>query len=158
EILSHLVHSTDDAHCKCVEMSYCLHSGPCQTPPRNKTITLVNLPNAKDTIRVIRPYRKVRGRVEQIGRIDWEPPHAYSSAPRQAYEFSQLPDKLDSLPDESRRLIIVEDFLKGTVTPSVIASLDRRYRNAWWFIRTKDQQPPWLSKSIKEKVRLLVIG
>lgn len=158
EILSHLVHSTEETRCECVEMAYWLHSDASHAPPGDQTIKLVNLPGANNTIRVIRPYRQVKGKIEQIGRIDWEPPHDYSDASIPTYQFEDLPEQLAGKPDESEQLILVEDFLKGAVTPGVIQALDTRYPNACWFIRTKNRNPDWLTGDVKRKVRLLVIG
>jgi len=113
-------------------------------------IELVNLkPEDGQTTRVVRLYHKTGSGVEQLSRIDWEPPAKTLAEPR----LTQLPD---GLPD-SVDAIILHDLRKGVVTDKLIMDLHEKYKCADWYVRSKQFKPPWL-KVIGESLRLLLIG
>ena len=158
--LSHLVHSgeppPDPQRCDADRMSFCLHSQTCPSPPTRAGVHLRNLGNAQHTVRVVRLYHQEGARLHQISRIDWEPKRASIAAPpRSSQPHYELPADLPA----TVRLVIVEDYTKGAVTPELVSSLLQRYPDARWHLRTKDKAIPYLRiAGLRDKLDLLVIG
>ncbi len=117
-------------------------------------VKLINLkPVEGQTTRVVRLYHKTGSGIEQLSRIDWEPPEDTFKGPRLSQVSDELPTRVDG--------IVLHDLCKGVVSERLIEDLHERYstggNNADWYVRTKQYKPPWL-KTIKSSLRLLLIG
>jgi hypothetical protein len=122
--------------------------------------TMVNLveesaAQSPGTIKVIRLYQQTGSTIKLVERIDWE---------LQAPEFGWYSrDALNGNPalnkavDNAPIAIVVQDFLKGTLSRDLVEFLVKKLPNADWFISSKQFEPQWQSKIPVEHIRLIEI-
>jgi hypothetical protein len=146
QLISHLAHPRQaQGQCAAATAAYHLMPRWCDTPAN---INLIAIRPESPTIRVIRLYHREKGGLEQINRVDWEPP----PPPRWEIPVDFWP-KLPSHTDA----IVVYDLGKGVVSDDLIEGLNRRFPQASWYVRSKLKHPAWLA-TIEDRLSLLIIG
>jgi len=148
-LIKHLIHTKYKNSCNAANVTYTLTNITCNRPPN---IRLVSLDPEGPSIRVIRQYHQEGEKLKQINRVDWEPWRSH----RNKVVNNSL-GRIDLPLSEQVKYIVVHDLKKGTITNDIISQIDKKYKEAKWLIRTKDENPEWL-RSIKDKVYLRVIG
>jgi hypothetical protein len=148
-LIKHLMHTKYKNSCNAANVNYTLSNVTCNRPPN---IKLASLNPEGPSIRVVRQYHQEGDKLQQINRVDWEP--------WRSHQNNVVYKSLDmiNLPSIGQvKYIIIHDLKKGAITNDIISQLDKKYSEAKWLIRTKDENPEWL-KPIKDKVYLRVIG
>lgn len=113
-------------------------------------IRLVNLDEKHgETTQVVRLYHVADTGTEQLSRIDWEPP-----SQGRALTSQELASRL---PAGDFDAIVVYDLRKGVVTETLIRQLRKAYPKAAWYVRSKKEEPAWLSE-IEHHLNLLLLG
>ncbi len=149
ETIRHLVHARNRANRSVCNANLARYRLRYKTCDERFPVTLRALYKKQPTIRVVRLYHELGDGLTQINRVDWEP-EARKRSLRKKWR-SGLPAK------NKVKYIIVHDLGKGAVTPEVVRHLERRYKNAQWFVRSKVKKPKWLP-IVKKKLLLNLIG
>ncbi len=91
------------------------------------------------TSRLIRIYQHVGADVELVERIDWELNVMHGEAPwiRDTSKIDELLSELDDQLEGEVDAIVVNDMLKGVVTPQFIRHLAKKYSRIPWYILSK---------------------
>ena len=148
--IGHLVHARHHPGCLAARATYTVNTAHCDEPI---PIQLFTLAPEHPTIRVVRMYHEENGGLEQINRVDWEPPPQSPIFAAAAIRLADLPLP----PEATTRAIVVNDLARGVVTPDLVRDLKDRYPHANWFVRSKDKDPQWLTL-IGDSLRLYIVG
>lgn len=184
EYIRHLVHANPKSGCPIAKPSSKMKLDICD---QSIDIELFTLQPEGPTIQVTRYYHDKGGEFEQLSRVDSEPEQKIESVKKEILnakdikdasirqsdqavrsteldttgevEIAGLPkDILDKLPAKEKvEAIIVNDLNKGVVTEDFIKSLNSKYPNAGWFVRSKLLEPDWIHH-IDKKLEINILG
>ena len=146
DLIKHLIHChIDGCNCEIGMSSKSMTLGFCDD---EIPVNIWTLNPHGTTIRVIRQYHMENGGLKQISRIDWEPLN------KQSEDHSNI-EKIQILEENEISDIVVHDLKKGSVTKKLIEDISSKYPNANWYVRSKDDEPDWLSSIDNIKLRLI---
>ncbi len=146
-LIKHLIHSREESSCNAADGSVKITKKYSDRAP---TIGITTLDPNSPTIRVIRQYKQEGKNLEQINRVDWEPPNVPNKGIN-LQDYKKLPDANEITS------IVIQDLKKGVIDDDLISRLFQKYPNALWYVRSKEFNPSWIS-IIKEKLELILFG
>jgi hypothetical protein len=107
------------------------------------------------TTRIIRTYESVEQHIKIVQRLDWEVTLTATQHRKMRRGLrSVLAKRFENRGVEH---IVVKDLLKGGVDPTLIRALRDRFRKAYWYISSKEWDPPWVKDLPPGRVKLILI-
>lgn len=151
DFIAHLVHARNEPDCGAARANFKFTPTCCSK--KDPEISLLSLAPRSATIRVVRLYHEGGQGLEQLSRVDWEPPRTAEPTGAVAGPITDL----DLPSQEAVHTIVINDLNKGAVTAKLIEDLKESYPKARWYVRTKNQEASWLD-ILKESLALRVLG
>jgi hypothetical protein len=108
------------------------------------------------TTRVIRIYRHKGDQIDLDQRIDWELPLTESDLAKIRRGVDKALNTLQSSGAQVQH-IFVKDLLKGAVSTELIRWLKQTFRNASWYVSSKEWRAPWFDELPKSHVKLILV-
>jgi hypothetical protein len=127
-------------------------SKQCSDFDCNRLYSLADESNPWGTARTIRMFDIAAGKDPSIiYRVDWQfnKPHRLT--------YSQILKRLKQLKITAKH-IVVADHQHGCITAELIRALGEAYKDASWYVRSKELEPPWLAEVPDGKFVLRFIG
>jgi hypothetical protein len=150
KLILDLIHSRSEETCEVAKTNGAITINPCQNLP---PMRILSLHAGGPTIQVIRQYHKEELGLVQINRVDFEPQAQFQYEDK---HDSLLESNLEYLRNLTDPDIVIHDLGKGSVSDRLIAKLRAMFKDARWYVRTKNMKQEWIRQL--KGIRLLLLG